>query len=93
MKLSSLIVILVLFSSSLFAGAFSEWKLLSLTISGILQEGYELKEVTVDPTSTSRKYNILYHFIRYESYSIIICSVDIEYGIPTGTLCYLNPTS
>jgi len=98
MKLSSLIVIVVLFSSSLFADGYGnqagDWVLLpNIKISGVLFEGYELKEVTVDPTSTSRKYNILYHFIRYESYSIIICSVDIEYGIPTGTLCYLNPTS
>ena len=66
MKLSSLIVILVLFSSSLFAMEFPEnkddikdWYLIpTTTIGDILDRGYELKAVTQDPY-----YNLLYHFI------------------------------
>jgi hypothetical protein len=46
MKLSSLIVILVLFSSSLFA---EDWGLSNYKIGDMLEAGYELKEVTVDP--------------------------------------------
>ena len=97
MKLSFLIVIVVLFSSSLFAIERTEWGLLPLKISDILKEGYELKEVTVDPTSESGLYRILYHFISYKNKVIVICSVDIEYSksvytpMPKGTICFINP--
>jgi hypothetical protein len=104
MKLSSLIVILVLFSSSLFANAtLKDWENLDLSITDILDKGYELKEVTIDPTQreniteeyTYKWHRILYHFISYKKKRIIMCSVDItDTGRPTDTKrfnCYASP--
>ena len=92
MKLSFLIVIVVLFSSSLFA---EDWEVLPLKISDILKEGYELKEVTVDPSSREGLHRILYHFISYKKKRIIVCSVDImDSGPPNDTTrfsCYASP--
>ena len=87
--MKTLIVILVLFSSSLFA---KDWDILpGATIRDILDKGYELKEVTVDPSSRDGFYRIFYHFISYEYKVIAMCSVDIEYGTPKDTFCYANP--
>ena len=101
MKLSSLIVIVVLFSSSLFADGYGnqagDWVLLpNIKISGVLFEGYELKEVTIDPSVVNDKelnnqYRIFYHFIHYERQVMVMCQVDIVYGKPNGTWCYANP--
>ena len=89
MKLSSLIVILVLFSSSLFA---EDWGLSNDKIGDMLEAGYELKEVTVDPAFAKEGlYRIFYHFISYEKQVMVICQVDIDYGTPKGTWCYSSP--
>ncbi len=86
--MKTLIVILVLFSSTLFA---QDWTLFpNLTMSEILESGYELKEITTDPDSREGLYRVFYHFINNETNKIFMCSIDIEYGTPSDTYCYME---
>ena len=89
LQMKTLIVILVLFSSVLFA---KDWILFptDLTMSEILELGYELKEITTDPESREGLYRVFYHFINNGTNKIFMCSIDIEFGTPSDTYCYME---
>ena len=87
--MKKLIFILVLFSGSVFS---QQWNTLTgVTMRDILKQGYELKEVTVDPSKGKYSYSKFYHFVSYEYKVIVICSVDIYSGVPNDTICYSSP--
>ena len=86
--MKTIIVILILFSSSLLA---NDWTLFpTLTMSELLKSGFELKEITTDPDSREGLYRIFYHFINNQTNTIYMCSVDIDYGTPSSTYCYIE---